>query len=256
MSSVTYTPEIARGSWIPPRLGGWHVMGGLVPQGFDAYARIFHPGHAQYLRWSGEEVTSEGAGKLRWREFASLRGTVAHSVMQWEDIKAGWQDPGWGRDGWQNQDAAPGSLPDDEFVEVLAILSRHTQVPTRCTAGLWDGWGSLADELDWGARSGPHLSLPNRNYLLFDTPLTTFAIADWPAVDKWPSGQTPNLLWPEDRAWFLASDVDFDSTVVGGSRELIDALVACADIEALHLPAGASLAADADAINGRRLPTP
>ena len=39
-----------------------------------------------------------------------------------------------------------------------------------------------------------------------------------------PWGLTPDLWWPEDGAWCVASETDFTWTYVGGSRSLIDAL--------------------------------
>ena len=38
---------------------------------------------------------------------------------------------------------------------------------------------------------------------------------------------------PEDRAWFVAAEVDFAWTYVGGSRELVDALIADDRLEVL-----------------------
>jgi len=35
----------------------------------------------------------------------------------------------------------------------------------------------------------------------------------------------PHLLWPGDHRWFVATDVDSDFTSVGGSQELIDAVI-------------------------------
>ena len=37
--------------------------------------------------------------------------------------------------------------------------------------------------------------------------------------------QSPSILWPADRRWVMVSEIDFDSTVVAGSQELISALV-------------------------------
>ncbi|MBM7578125.1 hypothetical protein [Jeotgalibacillus terrae] len=36
----------------------------------------------------------------------------------------------------------------------------------------------------------------------------------------------PSYFWPEDRSWCFYSDIDLDFTLVGGSRKLIDALMA------------------------------
>jgi hypothetical protein len=37
--------------------------------------------------------------------------------------------------------------------------------------------------------------------------------------------QSPSLFWPEDRAWCVATEIDLDSTYVGGSPQLIEALL-------------------------------
>lgn len=67
--------------------------------------------------------------------------------------------------------------------------------------------------------------------------------------------QTPLALWPEDRAWYLASEVDFDSTLIGGSRALVDDLLrlsAAGRIEALLLPEQVDLTSTGDRLNPRR----
>ena len=61
--------------------------------------------------------------------------------------------------------------------------------------------------------------------------------------------EAPNLIWPEDTSWLVASEVDFDSTLVGGSKELIEAIVESPELEAWRLEPTDSLAADADKIN-------
>ena len=43
---------------------------------------------------------------------------------------------------------------------------------------------------------------------------------------------SPNLVWPADRAWFLASEIDFDSTLVGGSSELIETILGDSKLDA------------------------
>jgi hypothetical protein len=48
------------------------------------------------------------------------------------------------------------------------------------------------------------------------------AIGDAAAFSRPPAMQSPNLWWPDDRAWCVASEIDFRSTYVGGSRALID----------------------------------
>jgi hypothetical protein len=38
-------------------------------------------------------------------------------------------------------------------------------------------------------------------------------------------GQTPNMWWPPDRRWFVHTEVDALSTLIGGSEALIDELL-------------------------------
>jgi hypothetical protein len=59
----------------------------------------------------------------------------------------------------------------------------------------------------------------------------------------------PQLIWPADHAWVLASEIDWDSTIVAGSRALIDAVLAFDVVEAFAVDADDSLMSHADLIN-------
>ena len=78
--------------------------------------------------------------------------------------------------------------------------------------------------------------LPNGTVrLLFRGPAVAAASAAVPP--PWPvwGGSTldlddgaldgPNLLWPADRAWVVASEIDLTWTYLGGSRAIVDAVV-------------------------------
>ena len=47
-----------------------------------------------------------------------------------------------------------------------------------------------------------------------------------------PPEQSANLWWPDDRAWFVATDVDLMTTYVGGSAACIADLLAADGLEA------------------------
>jgi hypothetical protein len=64
--------------------------------------------------------------------------------------------------------------------------------------------------------------LPNRDYLLFRGSIARAA--------GWQDG--PNLWWPVDRAWCVASEIDLLHTYVGGSKELIADLIGHREIGA------------------------
>lgn len=68
-------------------------------------------------------------------------------------------------------------------------------------------------------RSGPQVHLPFREYVLY-TGSVSAALAFMPDKD-----QTPNLWWPSDQSWCVATELYAASTYVGGSRELIDAIL-------------------------------
>ncbi|WP_165787865.1 MULTISPECIES: hypothetical protein [Cryobacterium] len=110
------------------------------------------------------------------------------------------------------------------------------------------GPGLLPAEVSSGAR----LRLPGRDYVLFDAGIRRFVDPAWltdaPWTDStWP--QSPNLIWPDDHAWALVSEIDFDSTVIAGTRALVDALVADPTIEVLELREGADLTSEGDTVN-------
>lgn len=107
---------------------------------------------------------------------------------------------------------------------------------------------------------GPRLHLPERAFVLFRGGVAGFTASDWELHVPWrdriaegygaePSALAPSLLWPGDRAWVMVSEVDFDSTVVGGSPELVAAICRTPGIEALPLPVDADLSWQGDEVN-------
>ena len=84
----------------------------------------------------------------------------------------------------------------------------------------------------------------DRNYLLYQGRLEQ--IAGFYTNFR---SNPPNIWWPTDRAWFVATDIDLDSTYVGGSVECIEALLGQDVLEAVPANREASVAMTADAIN-------
>ena len=117
---------------------------------------------------------------------------------------------------------------------VQQVLMRHTR-STTAFFGFWEGSGCLD-----GHPAEALMSHPARLHL-FDGPpphsgssmrsyhLLTGAIDD---ADAWSSAGALHLAWPTDRSWFLAEDVDPDWIGIGGSRAVIDELLAHPDLDA------------------------
>lgn len=113
-----------------------------------------------------------------------------------------------------------------------------------------DRWqpGLLPDDVS----RGPRLSLPGRDHVLFTGGVTELTSPDWVLQAPWrdreaeahgfpPAAHAPSLMWPQDRAWVLVSEVDWDSTVIAGTHALVAAICAEPTVEALPLPPEASL---------------
>ena len=235
-------------------------MGRTIPTGFEAYARILHP---------ADPGAGVGAG-TRWSEVAESTGRVLHALAQFDRICS--PAPG----GWEAEYSPHGSprlgdLGTEALTALCDVLGRRTAPGAVCWFALWEGWSDL--HVGGGARAafssdgrpaarpaeappewqldpgGPALELPARRYLLFTGPLgDALRFGSW-ATRDWFLPRSPNLFWPEDRAWCVASEIDFDSTIVGGSRELIEDVLSDANLEAWPIQPADSLAHDADPIN-------
>jgi len=145
-----------------------------------------------------------------------------------------------------------GHLEDQTLGVLIDVLARHTTTPKRCYFCLWDGFGDIhgspsvavcyASDDDDGpvapptippafaqeVMNGPRVVLPSREYLLFEGPLAD--AGRWGAADLVPGMErdpinSPNLFWPADRAWLVATEIDLPATYVGGSEALISELV-------------------------------
>lgn len=222
-----------------------------------------------------------------WTEVAAESGATAHPLMQWGAITPGRLKPidrlGLiGASGWRYGEPMPGNPGADVVAKLAGVLVVNTSTPHAGVAAVWEGWGGLfgegrtyvsllsTDEADapeprtfvtppraplgTDIRFGPRLSLPWRDHALFDATIEEFAQPDWPERAPWVRStmwpECPILIWPDDHAWVVVSEIDWDSTIVAGDRAAIDAVLAASGIEALEIPEGADLSSRGDTING------
>jgi hypothetical protein len=246
--------DVSAGGWIAPRLGPFGATAGsIVPRGYPAYARVLHPAPT-------EPPTT-------WASVCAATGATPHALMQWSAITRGDVER-WGHE------AGGGSLEPRTLGALCAVLEEHTAVPDWFFA-VWDGWGWLhegatvqlravvaddpqpvtyAEPVDavpglapWApVDTRPKLALPHRDYLLFSgRPDLVDRLGD----PHGPWDQSPSLFWPSDRSWCVATEIDLDSTLVGGPTALVDAVLAAPGLEAWAIDVDGSLAFDADTIN-------
>jgi hypothetical protein len=96
---------------------------------------------------------------------------------------------------------------------------------------------------------GPHVQLPSRDYLLFTGPLAAAPQLGWTDPYGFFFPQTPNLFWPHDHAWCVASEIDLFCTLVAGEDALAQALVDDPRLEAWQVQPADPIAFDSDQIN-------
>lgn len=245
------------GAWIEPRLRGG--FGGQVqqqiPVNYEAYVRIFHP------------ATDTEGNAVTWAEVAGGLARTAHHEMQWHAIVGSSHPPQMTGSEWPGGNPNIGELESEALEALCAILARHTDEAADCFFGL----STIHSGVEESLGTKPLLRFPHRDFAILAGPLSAvdevgfissgssfaFTALAWtgegPPPEPEPSEhfwqQAPNLIWPADRAWYVASEYDFDSTLVGGSTNLIEEIMAEPRLETWVVEPGDSLAEDADKVN-------
>lgn len=259
MSGPVFGQDPAAAAWVGARLTGqWGHVTGTIPAGFDAYVRILHP------------IEDERGRSVLWSEVAEAAGTQIHPLAQWNRVaRRALGQRSW----WQDLGPEEGNLAAVTLTQLLAVLRRHTATLNDCWFCLWIGYGWihgspssawLTSVDDDGVVSQPEVPPPyptrwlepplqvrhpGREYLLGRGPLEAALEIGQQVNDGWFIAQSPNLFWPADRAWCVSTEIDFDSTLVGGPHYLIDDLLATPSLEVWRVQPGDSLQHNADHIN-------
>ena len=251
-----WSDEVDQAAWWTVALHPFATdVGSVIPDVFEAYARVFHP-----------VVDGEGL-RRRWADLAASNGRVAHREMQLHEIGRPLGSPRperYDRNDWLNR-AAWGSLPREELVALSEALASHSTTPGRCWCCVWEGYGQLHGAVamftsttsgppvgaDPGASiapgevlDGPRVEVPGRSYFLLRGRLSDLA-----GLFDFLGGQSPNVWWPDDRAWCVATEIDFAWTYVGASTAAIDAVLAERRLEALPAKVTDRFSYDSDLLN-------
>ena len=229
--------DVSDARWVEESLKDFGTLRALLPDGFPAYARVFHPAY----------LDGDQDRPVRWSTVASWTGRTVHPLMQFqriaglsEDPQHMYKNPPWGSHPQQ------GSIPARECRTLVELLRDFTSTPGSCFFCLWEGYGNIDTRL---YKASSRVRTPGRDYLLFRGPIDAimaFIVRDGPF---W--GDSPNIWWPEDRSWCVATDIDLFDTYIGGSRECIEALLSNPDLEALPTTSDARLDLGGDTINAR-----
>jgi hypothetical protein len=230
--------DLAPAAWVREALREWPVgrrfiVSDLVPPVFEAYARILHRPHRSH---DGREPTGT------WRERAAELGIELGPNTTREALE-GTPAPGSGMLAWSVQQ---GAISLTEATTLASFLKDQTSTPDSCWFAMWSSWASPGAPLVMMRGLFPHARARWRARIrsLHEgraiAKLSTFQIlgssgriclllggrvADVSrvSVDGWY--HSPALWWPDDRAWFVHTEIDGTSTYIGGSRAMVGRLV-------------------------------
>ena len=204
----------------------------IVPAGFAAYVRVFHPAY---------RGPPAGQQPVRWAEIAALNGRIAHAGMQLGALTTVRR-----HDGQPGVfDVAPevGSAPPHVLNALLPVLRQHTTTPSRCWFAVWGGFGDLRQDVS----VAPTFETPGRVYYLLSGPVAAGAESVREPFAWYV--RSSNLWWPDDHAWCVATEIDLDSTYIGCTERCADALLAQPQLEAIDIQAATGISRDSDTQN-------
>ena len=180
--------------------GAWGTVGALVPNHFPAIVRV----------WAPDPIPDDW-----WTSYCDLHEIVAsvgerHTTSPAHAWFAVWEGHGFDRATTHYAWFEP---PRDD-------ATRHARDEER--ARLRDDDERRNSEIRAALGRIPRFALPNRAYYLVEGPVTAATQLRYPdAPNDW---RNPDLFWPDDRRWFVATDVDFWSLYVAGDEDFVDEL--------------------------------
>ena len=163
---------------------------------------------------------------VRWSTVAEWAGKTVHPEMQWEAISPPINEAS-GPSPYRDVPCR-GCCPKDVLAALADLLAPGTAPASDCWVCIWAGFGGLEDVLG----EAPLVQHLGREYFLVRAPLET--IGDASLILSLFPHDGPNIWWPDDRAWCVATEVDFMWTYVGGTSAMIERLLADPRLEALE----------------------
>ena len=128
-------------------------------------------------------------------------------------------------------DASPDEI--DQWKALLRLLAAETTRQDDCYFALWEGWPFPPRARRWPTFGVPAgAEVPARAYYLFHGSLSEGEHLQQPAngaiwgLPEFEPGGTPAFVWPSDRGWCVAADIDPHWAAIGGPASLIARVIA------------------------------
>lgn len=230
-----------------------------VPVGYERYLRILHP------------ALDEDDQLVSWGTAAKSRNHIITAADLFETV-AGLDAQGNPAtdDAWVDTDLPLDQLPEAQWKSLITTLTGNDPAAAQYVAGLWAGYAfieggdriqidmepdptlseeenqkafdqalALAQQPAFGSeiREAAPLELGGgyRNYHLFEVDKEFLAQPLWATTADGEQRQRPALAFDKDHGWMLSTEPYDDCTIIGGSAELIEALLANPDLESIEV---------------------
>jgi hypothetical protein len=244
--ALSWCSDLSPAAWLVSSDLPWDRLVTFGPGGFESYARLRFlpdptgPGQSENDAVFGENHPSDNDQLRRL-----VRQLVAHTTTPDELYFCLWDGWGWTvreRDAeWSLEPEQRRAPSRDLPTWPDAMPSRYVDRPGRGGDGFSAATGDafpgryvpLGGDAAPPEPCAPKVVLPNRAYFLFTGTLTSFV--------EHPELPNPAFVWPADRAWCVANDVDPHWAGIGGSAAAIADLLADSLLDAVPAEFGAPL---------------
>lgn len=201
--AVSPAADASAAQWIAPLLHSFGAdVGAIIPPHFDRYLRIADAP-------PGQDDDRSAPGGILETIAVTARAHTATPEVTWYCIWEGY--------GWQTTAKLVYSAPAGRGTPLTALRRR------RETRALRVGDDRRRRVLEGHLAQVPQLHLPHRAYYVLRGPVGAAPLIRDPGSPQQP--QPPDLWWPDDRAWFVATDTDLSWLYVGGTVDLTDELM-------------------------------
>jgi len=197
---VQSAATVAPAEWVKGACGGvWGTVGALVPNQYPLVLRVRAPDPSVEDWWSAyrdlfEIIASFGERHTSSPDRAWFAVWEGHGFAN-STSHIAWQEP-FDDTNRQAREQERSRLRDEDERRNAAIRASLRQVPC--------------------------FDLPNRSYHLLAGPVAAATRLNDPgSPGTW---RNPDLFWPDDRQWFVATDMDFWSLYIGGDHDFITEL--------------------------------
>jgi len=199
---ITAPDTVAQAEWIERtcRRSTWGTVGALVPDRYRMVLRVQAPDPTLEDWWAAymalfEIIASVGKRHTSTPDHAWFAVWEGHG-FDLASTRVAWLDP-------------PGDDLTRRARDEYRVQLRDEDERRRASIGT-----ALGDV--------PRVDLPNRAYYLLEGSVLAVTRLRYPdSMDDW---RNPDLYWPDDRQWFVGTDVDFWSLYIGGDGDFIEEL--------------------------------